>query len=580
MFARRRHVRLLVGLSLAAMVAALTVALGSCSTDLPTQASSAVLGGGCSVASDCNSPLVCTFRKCHVECTASRDCPAGQRCVETDKPFRVCQLTEESKCIYTSQCPGSEMCAPDGQCRDACKVDRDCLPGDVCTQAACAAVTELTDGGLAVAEGGTPLGAMCSYASECPAPLVCHEGKCQAACATSFDCGTNATCLGGICVPLVCGQVPGVAPVPSYATCQFTSECPLPPDSTTPETVCRAGVCTCECIDSRDCAHGLKCIANRCKVGSAEPCPGPICDLAGSTCLSLVDNSTATILDLRMSQFRATSPPAFATAVVQGNLFDTSTTLHYDDCFPQGTGLLTWLFQWDVDKGTLTFGAGGPIPTKDAAKQGACFVTLTDAPTKFKVEPKTTASTVGADGAFLAGPVDSMVLPIFQKEDGSAYILLPLHQIELDSLPGGGLSDDLGQPSARGNCIGRFDPAELDLSTDCKASIGPQSPWQNGASVVGLISLEEADSVYLPAQQQSLCVLVSGDPVKYRDPATGRCTRDADKKLLVRGDWDIATNAAGGAHDAWRFTGKLAASGIHIRGTSAKVDCADLPAAP
>jgi hypothetical protein len=40
---------------------------------------SAALAADCSINSDCNSPLICAFGRCHNECTATRDCPTGER---------------------------------------------------------------------------------------------------------------------------------------------------------------------------------------------------------------------------------------------------------------------------------------------------------------------------------------------------------------------------------------------------------------------------------------------------------------------------------------------------------------------
>src|SRR4051812_29030472 len=87
----------------------------ACASDGPPLAN---LSDGCLVNTDCNTPLVCAFRKCHNACEATRDCPVGLRCVASDRPFHVCQLGTEQACIYNSDCPKGQVCAADAQCRD------------------------------------------------------------------------------------------------------------------------------------------------------------------------------------------------------------------------------------------------------------------------------------------------------------------------------------------------------------------------------------------------------------------------------------------------------------------------------
>src|SRR4051812_19086572 len=67
-------------------------------------------GKTCLVHSDCNNPLSCTFGRCHVACRMSTDCPAGETCVKgpidmsTGMPANVCQLPDDQKCAYKSDC--------------------------------------------------------------------------------------------------------------------------------------------------------------------------------------------------------------------------------------------------------------------------------------------------------------------------------------------------------------------------------------------------------------------------------------------------------------------------------------------
>ena len=91
----------------------------------------AELSEGCSLNSECNDPLVCTFERCHQACEADRDCPLPQRCVRgTDG--RVCQLPEETECSRDADCDGDQVCGVDGECRDECSAADDCGEDQVC----------------------------------------------------------------------------------------------------------------------------------------------------------------------------------------------------------------------------------------------------------------------------------------------------------------------------------------------------------------------------------------------------------------------------------------------------------------
>src|SRR5262249_55206930 len=82
----------------------LVVALVLAGAGSSEEKAGAGLAEGCLLNTDCASPLVCAFRRCHVACASSRDCAAGQRCVTSDRPTHVCQLADESNCTFTSDC--------------------------------------------------------------------------------------------------------------------------------------------------------------------------------------------------------------------------------------------------------------------------------------------------------------------------------------------------------------------------------------------------------------------------------------------------------------------------------------------
>lgn len=239
----------------------LGVACGSDSTE--EKIALAKLTEGCLINTDCTDPLVCAFRSCHVQCETSRDCDDGQRCMLSDRPFHVCQLPSEKDCGYNSDCPEGQLCGVDGECRDQCAADRDCVAEQVCVTGTCAEPAELSDGGLPHTgdAGANASGQPCSYDSECGEGFACRGGLCNYQCLGDRDCFPGQACVERRCVYQVCaGQGPSVD---GGGACQYSSECPAP-------LVCRSGVCDCECLESRDCQTGYECASYRCvPAGSA-----------------------------------------------------------------------------------------------------------------------------------------------------------------------------------------------------------------------------------------------------------------------------------------------------------------------
>jgi len=240
------------------------LAFGACSSDdkVPAQ-----LAEGCVINTDCNSPLVCAFRRCHNACTTTRDCPAGQRCVASDRPFNVCQLDIERDCQYNSQCAVGQVCGIDQHCRDACAADRDCIPGQLCVSGTCADLPELVNGTLPVASGdAAPSGGQpCVYTSQCPSPFVCRAGLCAPECLNAVDCTGGKACVDRRCVDAVCAGVDAG----SGMACTYSSSCPAP-------LICRGGACACECVADSDCGDGLTCTDHRCRIGTQIGAAGGI----------------------------------------------------------------------------------------------------------------------------------------------------------------------------------------------------------------------------------------------------------------------------------------------------------------
>jgi uncharacterized membrane protein YgcG len=110
----------------------LTVLMGACSSADST-VRKAKIAEGCSLNSNCDNPLVCTFARCHSECDEDRDCPGEGRCVKSETG-NVCQLPLETACTRDSQCEGDQACGVDGECRDNCSDDSDCVGDQVCAK--------------------------------------------------------------------------------------------------------------------------------------------------------------------------------------------------------------------------------------------------------------------------------------------------------------------------------------------------------------------------------------------------------------------------------------------------------------
>jgi len=120
----RRPIGILVFLAFAL---ALDGAVSSCGTS----SAGTVVASTCSINSDCNSPLACVFARCHSQCTQSRDCPSGERCVSSTIGG-ICQLSQESTCTAGTLCQSGQVCGSDHQCRVQCTAEGDCIEGDYC----------------------------------------------------------------------------------------------------------------------------------------------------------------------------------------------------------------------------------------------------------------------------------------------------------------------------------------------------------------------------------------------------------------------------------------------------------------
>jgi hypothetical protein len=278
-----------LGLRFAAFVLVLASVVVACSSNNASVTASE-LAAGCIIDSDCRAPLVCAFKTCHDQCTVSEggsspDCPSGQLCVASDRPYHVCQVIVG--CSLNSDCPSPLVCGRDLECRDQCASARDCVAGDVCADGTCVATTDpdYVDGGLlqgdssANANVGTP----CTLNSDCPTTLICVNSMCTPQCREDRDCAGGQSCVQNACVSPDAGNS---TPDANDANLNDAGDATLGNDASALPGHCSDGTeddgetdvdCggTCApCLASHGCTSGSDCASGNC-VGSI--CQTPTC---------------------------------------------------------------------------------------------------------------------------------------------------------------------------------------------------------------------------------------------------------------------------------------------------------------
>lgn len=235
-------------------LALLCLAASSCVTRDTTAPSK--LAEGCLLNSDCETPLVCVFRRCHQPCTERRDCPADSDCqLSGDPPQLVCtQLT-----CANGPCPEGQICGADRKCRHRCAGASDCAQAQQCVDGQCVWNEQVqTDGGFPppVIDDG------CQYSSQCAAGQKCNRsGQCVAECLASVDCAASQACVGGRCVTGATPDAGSVDAGPTVGRCEYNSQCDA-------GTRCSSrGACLAECLTTRDCPANQVCSA----AGACEP---------------------------------------------------------------------------------------------------------------------------------------------------------------------------------------------------------------------------------------------------------------------------------------------------------------------
>lgn len=266
---------------LLALSVPLLPAVVGCESSVNEKIALAQLAQSCLVNSDCSEPFVCAFKACHAECESSRDCDAGARCVSAAHPYKVCQLEQERVCKITADCPTGLVCGIDGECRDQCQADSQCVENQLCVSGTCADKDELDGSGQLVPLDGKSFGtegSPCVYVSDCADALLCRGQACLPECKADKDCPLHQTCKDTRCVDD--GSQPN--------SCTYHSEC-----DTERGQRCLGGSCLCVCLEDRDCPAGQLCDGcgcnpdpkqSSCIYNSDCKTPGQICKDRACAC--------------------------------------------------------------------------------------------------------------------------------------------------------------------------------------------------------------------------------------------------------------------------------------------------------
>ncbi|MEZ4389578.1 MAG: hypothetical protein R3A48_00670 [Polyangiales bacterium] len=284
-------------------VFALLASIAGCTSPAPS-------GGQCSFNADCASGLICAANYCVMPCGAGGTCPSGMRCEPVvGTALTVCApTTEEPRCVYASDCPGSLVCNRDGRCRPECVEDYDCRvinPFTTCVEGACelrcAAGTANCDGlvrngcevdtrtdGAHCGACGTVCRAGANQSSRCAA------GACAVSCNAGYaDCDGDPAngCEADLSAPATCGACTNRCAAPT-SLCQASNGQPACVSSCGGATPMECGG---RCVDPQaDVANCGGC-GNACAAGpnSTATCAAGRCGITCAAGFGDCDNNPA-----------------------------------------------------------------------------------------------------------------------------------------------------------------------------------------------------------------------------------------------------------------------------------------------
>jgi hypothetical protein len=276
------------------------------------------------------------------------------------------------------------------------------------------------------------------------------------------------------------------------------------------------------------------------------PCsPGTTCTAVDKECLGLVDNAGKSQFGLRISELQILAPLALQQGIV-ATIVGGAVLQADPACNLPGSGTFSWLLQLDLAAGTLKTGGAKPVADPTA---GYSFIDeVLDgkqvSPITFDVKPD-------ADGNFGVSAGQDLVVPIFLDMTGSQYVLLPLKQARITE----------AHLSESHNCIGHYNAEGLDPINACLPD-DQNHTFVAGAKLDGLITLEDADAVFISSLKATLCVVLAGNMGVVGPDGVKVCERDpATMKIKVMGD---TCSTGSGCGDSFALAAELAASSVEI----------------
>jgi hypothetical protein len=276
---------------------------------------------------------------------------------------------------------------------------------------------------------------------------------------------------------------------------------------------------------------------------------------SSSPCLALADNSGQGTANLRIRKLNVTAPPKLSSAFVQAGVIDKGINLH-NICGESGDGTFSWLFQFDTATGDVT--TGGAAPDQTPQSTGYCFVNATVGSNK--VAPVKVHTTKNSDGSFSTDTIPKLFVPIFAPGNTAGTyltIILPISGAQVKNVT---LTNN-------NNCVGSYNPDAVTPQAGGGCTDDPSScaRWNTAGALGGYITLEDADTVFVPQLSESLCVLLTGGvSVDTTDRNEKKCGRDSSKAIIPKGDFCSTTNKAGGCQDSFWLAATLAASAVNI----------------
>jgi hypothetical protein len=270
---------------------------------------------------------------------------------------------------------------------------------------------------------------------------------------------------------------------------------------------------------------------------------------ATATCKPMASNAGKDVFDLRLRKLNVVAPASLATSFVQQTLLDKGIDLALPVCGEKGDGAFNWLLRIDKKAGTLETGGAPPL---DPLTTGYCF--YKGSVGGLPVGPVSAKLTFTGD-KFDSEKIAALNVPIFVGGKIDNVIVLPIRGA---SIRAASLSDN-------NDCIGKYQSAsttEMCLPKDRNSC----AIWLPAGSIGGHIRLEDADKVFVPDAQKTLCALLvpgSGD----------KCARDGSGKITGKGDYCSETDAPGGCQDSYWMAGTFAASAVKTHDGTGVPEC-------